>query len=54
MKGGVDALATWPFTIGSNEQATGYGMKLAFGVYNASDFKPPVDLERLGTIKAYA
>ena len=29
-------------------------MKLAFGLYNASDFKPPADLERLGTVKAYA
>ena len=39
---------SWNFVPGTKDQETNFDFLLAFGVYNASDFKPPTQVERLG------
>ena len=39
---------SWNFVPGTKDQETSFDFLLAFGVYNASDFKPPTQVERLG------
>jgi hypothetical protein len=38
----------WSFHPGTDDDETLYDFLLAFGVYNATDFKPPSQVERLG------
>jgi hypothetical protein len=43
----------WTFTVGQKDDASGYGFNIAFGVYNFTSFKPPTEIERIGTPKAF-
>ena len=38
----------WSFYPGTDDEETKYDFLLAFGVYNATDFKSPSQVERLG------
>ncbi len=44
---------SWTFETGKYDSETGYDFEIAFGVFNATDFKPPVGIERIGQPKAY-
>jgi hypothetical protein len=33
---------SWTFETGKEDPETGYDFEIAFGVYNATNFKPPV------------
>ena len=44
---------TWTFETGKMDPETGYDFEIAFGIYNATDFKPPVGIERIGQPKVY-
>ena len=48
-----DNLNIWAFEINKPDPATGYNMRMAFGFYNASDFSPPIGIERVAILKAY-
>ena len=43
----------WTFETGKIDPETGYDFEIAFGIYNATDFKPPVGIERIGQPKVY-
>jgi hypothetical protein len=43
----------WSFLPGTDDDETKFDFLLAFGVYNATDFKPPTQVERLGQPMVY-
>ena len=48
-----DNLNIWNFNIDNPDPATGFNMRMAFGFYNASDFSPPIGIERIAILRAY-